>query len=82
MILYPGVAILIAARSHTFMDIDHEIISMVIIVAIPGYTDLFFMYVCSTVSFVVYLLNMNIMYALANMVHLQTFTYYLCSALN
>ena len=28
---YPGVASLILARSHTFMVIDHEIISMVIL---------------------------------------------------
>ena len=27
----PGVASLISARSHTFMEIDHEIVSMVIL---------------------------------------------------
>ena len=29
---YPGVASLIPARSHTFVEIDHEIISMVILI--------------------------------------------------
>ena len=28
---YPGIASLIPARSHTYMEIDHEIISMVIL---------------------------------------------------
>ena len=32
----PGVASLIPARSHTFVEIDHEIISMVILIPSPG----------------------------------------------
>ena len=31
----PGVPSLIPARSHTFLEIDHEIISMVIISSLP-----------------------------------------------